>query len=71
MALFVILTTRHARLLSAYGADDLSVGGEAAGRFFGIRTRISNTPPPERSSVTCASGRFSLIMLAASRARGS
>jgi hypothetical protein len=42
MALFVILTTRHARLLSAYGADDLSVGGEAAGRFFGISNTIIN-----------------------------
>ena len=38
----MILTTRHGRLLSAYGADDLSVGGEAAGRFFGVGNTIIN-----------------------------
>ena len=35
--------TRHGRLLSAHGADDLGVGGEAAGGFFGISNSIINT----------------------------
>jgi hypothetical protein len=30
-------------LLSAHGADNLGVGGEAAGRFFGIGNTIINT----------------------------
>jgi hypothetical protein len=30
-------------MLSAHGADDLSVGGEAAGRFFGVGNTIINT----------------------------
>jgi hypothetical protein len=43
MALFMILTTQHRWLLSAHGADDLSVGRETAGRFFGISNTIINT----------------------------